>query len=56
MSKNELIEILVNDYGEDKDEMKKMSKKELEELIEEFADHSDLFPNDDEYDGSHEYD
>lgn len=56
MKKQELIDYLVETYHEDKDELKKMKKEELEELLEEYEDHSGLFPNDDEYDGSHEWD
>lgn len=56
MRKNELIEYLIENYTVDESELKKMSKDELEELLEEYEDHSSLFPNDDEYDGSHEYD
>ena len=34
----------------------KMKKEELEELLEEYEDHSSMFPHGDEYDGSHEWD
>jgi hypothetical protein len=33
-----------------------MKKEELEELLEEYEDHSSMFPHGDEYDGSHEWD
>lgn len=55
MAKKQLIDILVG-YGEDEKEMKEMNEKELKDLLEEYTDHSDLFPNDDENDGSHEWD
>lgn len=54
--KQELIEYLVDTYHEDENELKKMKKDELKELLDEYEDHSGLFPNDDEYDGSHEWD
>lgn len=50
MTKAEIIEILVDNYREDKEEMKKMKKDELEELLEEYGDHSSLFPNGRDYD------
>ncbi|MCM1121185.1 MAG: hypothetical protein NC416_01240 [Eubacterium sp.] len=56
MKKRELIDYLVETYHEDKDELKKMKKDELEDLLNEIEDHSSMFPNDDEYDGSHEWD
>lgn len=56
MRKAELIDCLVDTYKEDREELKGMTKSELEELLEEYEDHSDMFPNDDEYDGSHEWD
>ncbi len=33
-----------------------MKKDEIREKLDEYEDHSDLFPNDDEYDGSHSWD
>ena len=56
MKKAELIEYLVETYHEDENMLKKMKKDELEELLENYEDHSDLFPNDDEFDGSHAWD
>ena len=56
MKKQELIDYLVNTYHEDKNELKNMKKDELEEILENYEDHSDMFPNDDEFDGSHEWD
>lgn len=56
MKKQELIDYLVDTYHENKNELKNMKKEELEERLEEYEDHSDMFPNDDEYDGSHEWD
>lgn len=56
MAKKQLIDILVNRFGEDEREIRGMSEKELTELLEEITDHSDLFPNEDENDGSHEWD
>ena len=56
MNKKQLIELLVQDYAQDENELKEMDKEELEELLEEFEDHSDMFPNGDENDGSHEWD
>ena len=56
MKKQELIDYLVDTYHEDKNELKNMKKDELEEILENYEDHSDMFPNDDEFDGSHEWD
>ena len=50
MTKSELIELLVSNYHEDKDELKKMKKDELEELLEEYTDDIDMFPNGRDYD------
>ena len=47
MSKSELISVLVNDLGEDREQLNEMSKKELEELLEELTDRSNLYPNGD---------
>lgn len=49
MKKSELIEELI-EHGENKEELKKMTKDELEELYEEITDSSDLFPNGRDYD------
>lgn len=56
MRKQELIEYLVNEYNEDKKELKNMTKQELEEILENYEDHGIMFPNNDEFDGSHEWD
>ena len=56
MKKQELINYLVDTYQEDKNELKNMKKYELEEILENYEDHSDMFPNNDEFDGSHEWD
>ena len=56
MKKQELIDYLVDTYQEDKNELKNMKKYELEEILENYEDHSDMFPNNDEFDGSHEWD
>lgn len=56
MKKQELIDYLADTYQEDKDELKKRTKDELEDLLDEIEDHSSMFPNGDEYDGSHEWD
>lgn len=45
MGKDELIDILVSCYREDKADMKSLSKEELEELYEAYNDDSDMFPN-----------
>ncbi|MGG7195407.1 hypothetical protein ACQPUI_01620 [Clostridium butyricum] len=50
MTKAEIIEILVDNYREDKQEMKKMKKDELENLLEEYGDDSTPFPNGRDYD------
>lgn len=50
MNKKDLIRILVDTYHEDEVELKKMSLSELKEILFELEDHSDLFPNGDEYD------
>lgn len=56
MKKQEIIEILVNDYNEDRDDLEEMSKEDLQSMLMNYEDHSDLFPNGDEFDGSHEWD
>lgn len=56
MNKNELISILVDNYSEDKERLRNMELSELNELLCEYVDHSDMFPNDDEVDGSHSWD
>lgn len=56
MKKQELIEYLVETYDEDESELKAMRKEELEDKLDNYENHSDLFPNDDEFDGSHEWD
>lgn len=56
MKKKDIILILVRDYGESLQDLKNKSKEELEELLESYEDHSDMFPNGDEYDGSHGWD
>lgn len=45
MKKKDLIEILVNDYHEDENEMKKMKRNNLEELLDEYSDTSSFHPN-----------
>ncbi|WP_187115110.1 hypothetical protein [Clostridium tyrobutyricum] len=50
MTKAEIIEILVDTYREDKDELKKMKKDELEEILEEYEDDSSMFPNGRDFD------
>lgn len=44
MTKKELISELVK-LGEDEEDLKEMSKKELEELYDDICDTSDLHPN-----------
>lgn len=56
MNKNDLISILVDNYSEDKERLRDMDLLELNELLSEYTDHSDMFPNDDEEDGSHSWD
>ena len=54
MTKRELMDALSNQYSEE--QMKKMTKAELQAEYDLYHDDSDMFPNDDQYDGSHEYD
>lgn len=56
MRKEEIIDYLAETYDEDINELKKMDRNELEEVRKNYEDHSDFFPNDDEFDGSHEWD
>ena len=56
MTKTELKQYLIETYHVDSEELKDCSKEELLDMLHEFEDHSDLFPNDDEYDGSHDWD
>lgn len=53
MNKSEIIEFLLK-YNYDYDELKKQSKKELEELFEEHTDTSNLFPNGRDFDSEDE--
>lgn len=50
MKKKELIDYLVEEYDEDRKELKKMTKDELQEMLENYTDTSDLFPNGRDYD------
>ncbi len=50
MKKADIVEILVTDYREDRGEMKKMTKNELEELLNEYSDDCSMFPNGRDYD------
>lgn len=45
MKKEEIIEILVDDYHEDLKELKNMKKDELMEMLENYRDTSDFHPN-----------
>lgn len=54
MTKRELMDALSNQYSEE--QMKKMTKAELQAEYDLYCDDSGMFPNDDQYDGSHEYD
>ena len=56
MKASELQEILISQYHVDTDEVADMDESELQSMLDEFHDHSDLFPNEDEFDGSHEWD
>ncbi len=54
MRKAELIDLLVSDYWQDESELKKMTKAELEELLDDLTDESDMFPNGRDYDAENE--
>ena len=54
MRKFDLIEYLVRKYQRDYEELKDMSKEELEELLVELEDDSDLFPNGRDFDAEDE--
>ncbi|WP_367569022.1 hypothetical protein [Lacrimispora sp.] len=54
MTKNDMIDLLVGNYREDKSEMKKLKKVDLKELLEEYNDGADLFPNGRDYDAEGE--
>ncbi len=56
MSKKDIIRTLVEIYHEDEEDVKNLSKKELEECLEEYEDHSNQFIHEDEFDGSHSWD
>jgi hypothetical protein len=45
VKKEEIIEILVDDYHEDLKELKNMKKDELMEMLENYRDTSDFHPN-----------
>lgn len=44
MRKNELIDALM-ELGENREDLKEYNKSELEELLNELTDHSNLYPN-----------
>jgi hypothetical protein len=50
MTKAEIIEILVDNYREDGERLKRMKKEDLEELLEEYGDDSGMFPNGRDFD------
>lgn len=52
MGEKEIINLLVNRYHEDEEELKTLSLGELKEILNELEDHSDLYPNGDEDDDS----
>ena len=54
MTKAELIDLLVSDYGQDESELKKMTKAELKALLDDLTDHSDMYPNGRDYDAEDE--
>lgn len=54
MKKADLIDLLVSDYWQDEKELKKMTKAELEELLDELTDESNMFPNGRDYDAEDE--
>lgn len=54
MRKNELIKILVDNYFQDYDEVSSLTKEELEELLEELEDSSDMYPNGRDFDAEDE--
>ena len=54
MSKFDLIEYLVRKYQQDYEELKDLSKKELEDLLAELEDDGDLFPNGRDFDAEDE--
>lgn len=57
MTAKEIKEFMVEYYGRDIKELNKMSYDELEEEMSVCEEEdADMFPNDDEYDGSHEWD
>jgi hypothetical protein len=56
MSREEIIHFLIENYGVDKEELQSLDLLELKEMLDDYEDHSDFFPNGDEYDGSHSYD
>lgn len=54
MRKDELIDILVDNFRKDVGEMKKMKKADLEELLEECKDDGGMFPNDRDFEAEDE--
>ena len=54
MRKNELVKLLVDKYFQDYDEMVSSTKEELEELLEELEDSSDMYPNGRDFDAEDE--
>lgn len=54
MTKAELIDLLVSDYGQDKAELEEKTPTELKALLDDLTDHSDMYPNGRDYDAENE--
>lgn len=55
MTKSELQNTLISRHFIDTDMIKTLSKDELLDLFNELNDHSNLYPNNDEFDDSNDY-
>ena len=54
MKKSELVKLLVDKYYQDYNEMKLSTKEELEELLRDLEDTSDMYPNGRDFDAEDE--
>ena len=50
MNKKELVDLIALTYHEDRTYLNDLNISELNELLKELEDHSEMYPNDDEYD------
>lgn len=56
MKRRELIDYLLENHMQEREELEKMDMSDLMELYDEVATPDGTYPNNDAYDGSHDYD